>query len=56
MGAGGLGHIGIQVLNGLCAAEIIVADRSDIALHWPRNATRAAPSGAMATSFRACLS
>jgi NAD+-dependent secondary alcohol dehydrogenase Adh1 len=32
IGAGGLGHIGIQVLNALCAAEIIVVDRSDIAL------------------------
>ena len=28
IGAGGLGHIGIQVLRALCAAEIIVADRS----------------------------
>lgn len=32
VGAGGLGHIGIQVLLALCAAEIIVLDRSDIAL------------------------
>ncbi|MDJ0894438.1 MAG: NAD(P)-dependent alcohol dehydrogenase [Alphaproteobacteria bacterium] len=32
IGAGGLGHIGIQVLNALCAAEIIVIDRSDLAL------------------------
>lgn len=32
IGAGGLGHIGIQVLKALCAAEIIVLDRSDIAL------------------------
>jgi len=32
IGAGGLGHIGIQVLNALCAAEIIVIDRSDTAL------------------------
>ena len=32
IGAGGLGHIGIQVLAALCAAEIIVVDRSDIAL------------------------
>ena len=32
IGAGGLGHIGIQVLRALCAAEIIVVDRSDIAL------------------------
>lgn len=32
IGAGGLGHIGIQVLAALCAAEIIVVDRSDAAL------------------------
>ena len=32
VGAGGLGHIGIQVLAALCAAEIIVIDRSDMAL------------------------
>jgi NAD+-dependent secondary alcohol dehydrogenase Adh1 len=32
IGAGGLGHIGIQVLSALCAAEIIVIDRSDMAL------------------------
>jgi NAD+-dependent secondary alcohol dehydrogenase Adh1 len=32
IGAGGLGHIGIQVLAALCAAEIIIVDRSDIAL------------------------
>jgi NAD+-dependent secondary alcohol dehydrogenase Adh1 len=32
IGAGGLGHIGIQVLAALCAAEIIVVDRSDKAL------------------------
>jgi len=32
IGAGGLGHIGIQVLKVLCAAEIIVVDRSDVAL------------------------
>ena len=39
IGAGGLGHIGIQSLAALCAAEIIVLDRSDLA-HWvsPRNA------------------
>jgi len=29
IGAGGLGHIGIQVLAALCAAEIIVVDRAD---------------------------
>src|SRR6202051_1790037 len=32
IGAGGLGHIGIQVLKALCAAEIIVVDRSETAL------------------------
>lgn len=32
IGAGGLGHIGIQVLKALCAAEIIVVDRSPTAL------------------------
>ena len=31
IGAGGLGHIGIQVLAALCAADIIVIDRSDMA-------------------------
>jgi NAD+-dependent secondary alcohol dehydrogenase Adh1 len=32
IGAGGLGHIGIQCLKAMCAAEIIVVDKSDIAL------------------------
>jgi NAD+-dependent secondary alcohol dehydrogenase Adh1 len=32
IGAGGLGHIGIQALAALCAARIIVVDRSDAAL------------------------
>ncbi len=32
IGAGGLGHIGIQVLNALCAAEIIAIDRADTGL------------------------
>jgi NAD+-dependent secondary alcohol dehydrogenase Adh1 len=32
IGAGGLGHIGIQVLKALCAAEVIVIDRADGAL------------------------
>ena len=36
IGAGGLGHIGIQVLAALCAAEIIVVDRSDVALELAR--------------------
>ena len=36
IGAGGLGHIGIQVLKALCAAEIIVIDRSDMALGLAR--------------------
>jgi NAD+-dependent secondary alcohol dehydrogenase Adh1 len=37
IGAGGLGHIGIQVLSALCAAEIIVVDRSDTALALARD-------------------
>ena len=32
IGSGGLGHIGIQVLRAMCAAEIIVVDPSDMAL------------------------
>ena len=32
IGAGGLGHIGIQVLAALCAAELIVVDRSQASL------------------------
>jgi NAD+-dependent secondary alcohol dehydrogenase Adh1 len=32
IGVGGLGHIGIQVLSVLCAADIIAVDRSDVAL------------------------
>lgn len=32
IGVGGLGHIGIQVLNALCSADIIALDRSDTAL------------------------
>ena len=32
IGAGGLGHIGIQVLRALCAAETIVVDRLETAL------------------------
>jgi NAD+-dependent secondary alcohol dehydrogenase Adh1 len=32
IGAGGLGHIGIQVLRALCAAQIIIVDRADVAL------------------------
>ncbi len=32
IGAGGLGHIGIQCLKAMCAAEIIVVDMSDLAL------------------------
>jgi NAD+-dependent secondary alcohol dehydrogenase Adh1 len=37
IGAGGLGHIGIQVLKALCAAEIIVLDRSEKALELARS-------------------
>lgn len=32
IGAGGLGHIAIQVLRAMCAAEIIVVDTSDASL------------------------
>src|SRR5260221_1075610 len=32
IGVGGLGHIGIQVLAGLCSADIIAVDRSEMAL------------------------
>lgn len=32
IGAGGLGHIGVQVLRAMCAAEIIVVDISDVSL------------------------
>lgn len=32
IGAGGLGHIAIQVLRAMCAAEIIVVDKSDTSL------------------------
>ena len=36
IGAGGLGHIGIQVLKALCAAEIIVVDRAEKSLELAR--------------------
>ena len=36
LGAGGLGHIGIQVLAALCAAEIIVVDRAARSLELAR--------------------
>jgi len=32
IGAGGLGHIGIQCLKALCAADVIAVDRSELAL------------------------
>lgn len=32
LGVGGLGHIGVQVLKALCAAQVIAVDRSDAAL------------------------
>lgn len=32
IGAGGLGHIGVQVLRAMCAAEIIVVDQAETAL------------------------
>jgi len=37
IGVGGLGHIGIQVLKALCAAEIIALDRSEKALELARS-------------------
>ena len=37
VGAGGLGHIGIQVLRSLCAADIIVVDRAEGALKHAEN-------------------
>ena len=40
IGVGGLGHIGIQVLKALCAAEIIAIDRSDLALALAREIRR----------------
>lgn len=36
IGGGGLGHIGIQVLIALCAAEVIVVDRAESALELSR--------------------
>lgn len=36
IGAGGLGHIGIQCLKAMCAAEVIVVDVSDRALDLAR--------------------
>ncbi len=36
IGAGGLGHIGIQCLKAMCAADIIVVDRSDLSLGLAR--------------------
>jgi len=36
IGAGGLGHIGIQVLAAMCAAEIIAVDTSDVSLQLAR--------------------
>jgi len=32
IGAGGLGHIGIQVLKAMCAAEIVAVDVNDVSL------------------------
>ena len=32
IGSGGLGHIGVQVLRSMCAADIIVVDPSDLSL------------------------
>lgn len=36
IGAGGLGHIGIQCLTAMCAAEVIAVDTSEIALGLAR--------------------
>lgn len=36
IGVGGLGHIAVQALKALCAAEIIAVDRSDLALGLAR--------------------
>ncbi len=36
IGAGGLGHIGIQALRAMCAADIICIDRSQVALELAR--------------------
>ena len=36
IGSGGLGHIGIQVLKALCAAEVIAVDHSELALNLAR--------------------
>lgn len=36
IGAGGLGHIGIQCLKAMCAADVIVVDTSDAALELAR--------------------
>ena len=36
IGAGGLGHIGIQCLTAMCAAEVIVVDVSDASLELAR--------------------
>lgn len=36
LGVGGLGHIGVQVLKALCAAEIIAVDRSEASLALAR--------------------
>lgn len=38
IGAGGLGHIGIQCLKVMCATEIIVVDKSDASLELARQA------------------
>ena len=37
IGAGGLGHIGIQCLTAMCAAEVIVVDSSDVSLGLARD-------------------
>lgn len=36
IGAGGLGHIGIQCLKAMCAADVVVVDKSDASLELAR--------------------
>ena len=43
IGAGGLGHIGIQVLRALSPVEMIVVDRSPRRWPWPRSWARTTP-------------
>ena len=40
VGAGGLGHIGIQCLKAMTPAQVIAVDTSEDALNWPRHLRR----------------